>query len=143
MTQTPAWMIATALIAGALASPALAADCRGEIRGATAIVGTRLYNPFSPADLSDSHRIAVANVGSQPCRFALLFRSSAAQPKLGGMLLYQLFDPGNAALITNMPAALAPLARLNSALAASQVGNFEFRFALPRGQAAAPRPALW
>jgi hypothetical protein len=93
-----------------------------------------------PCRSHHSYRIAVANVGTAPCRFALLFRSKAAQPKLGVAFLYQIVDATNTALITTMPPAAAPAGRLDSVIAASQVGYLEFRLVIPRGQAAAPGP---
>jgi hypothetical protein len=122
----------------AIGTGAHAADCRGEIRGGTAIAGKTAYNPFSPVEISDQYRIVIANIGSGDCRYGLVFRSGAAQPKLGQALSYQITDQAHRELISNLPAAAAPIARSGAPLGASQTAQIAFEIRIPRGQCAAP-----
>jgi hypothetical protein len=133
------WLIA--MVAGmlaALASTTQAAVCRGQIGAGTTITGKTAYNPFSPADVSDSFQIAISNTGGDPCLYGLVFRSKAAQPKLGDTLIYNLADAANPALLTNLPAEMAPSARLRAPLAPGASTQMEYRLSIPRGQEAAP-----
>jgi hypothetical protein len=130
-----------ALALMAIAPAAHATACRGQIRTGTTVTGKTDYNPFSPADVTDSYQIGVSNTGADPCLYALVFRSRAVQPKLSGMLTYSLADPANAALLTNAPSAMAPAARLRAPLAPAATTQIEYRLSIPRGQSAAPSGA--
>jgi hypothetical protein len=132
----PVSILAAAL---ALMAPhANAAVCRGQIGAGTTVTGKTVYNPFSPADVGDSYQIGIVNTGTDPCLYALVFRSKAVEPKLGGTLLYGLADGANPALLTNAPAAMAPAARLRTPLAAATTTQIELRLSIQRGQYAPP-----
>ena len=133
------WLITIAAGAlAAIASPVHAAVCRGQIGAGTTVTGKTAYNPFSPAEITDSYQIGISNTGADPCLYALVFRSKAVQPRLGGTLLYGLADRANAALLTNAPSVMAPAARLRTPLAPAATTQIEYQLAIPRGQYAAP-----
>jgi hypothetical protein len=136
------WLITILAFAlAAIASSAHGADCRGQIGAGTTVTGKTAYDPYSPAEIADSYQIGIANTGADPCLYALVFRSKAVQPKLGGTLVYSLADGSNAALLTNAPPAMAPAARLRDPLPPAATAQIEFRLLIPRGQDAAPAGA--
>jgi hypothetical protein len=134
------------LLAGVLAALAtlatqpsgFAADCQGRIGAETAIASGTAYDPFSPTDLAEDHRISIGNTGSAPCSYGLVLRSRTARPVLGATLTYALIGATGTSLLTSAPAHLAPVARLPSPLAPSATGLAEVQLTIPRGQYAAP-----
>jgi hypothetical protein len=124
--------------AAGMASPLRAAECQGSIGPRTSIVGRTGYDPFNPADLADDFSLSISNTGAAPCGYALLFRSRAVHPVLGGTLTYDLTSQTGGSLLTNAPATLAPMAPLGAPLAPGGTGAIAFQLVIPRGQFAAP-----
>ena len=133
-----AWALLAALIAASHSGAA--SQCQGRLGPQTGIAGKTEYDPFNPADLTEDHRLFVVNTGADPCVFALLFRSLAARPVLGGRLAYDLVGSGGTSLLTSATVAAAPLLKLKAPLAASATASLDFRIVIPRGQLAAPGP---
>ena len=115
-----------------------AASCQGRLGIETNIVGKSNYDPFSPADLVDTYRISIRNTGSEPCLFALIFRSRANDLKLGNQLNYRLASADKSPLPTNAPAMTAATARSNRPILPAETAQFEYQLIIPRGQFAAP-----
>lgn len=126
------------LAASLLNGHAAATPCQGQIGAETSIIGKTDYDPYSAVDLSDNYHISISNIGSEPCAFALIFRSHEAVPKLGNQVSYQLANAAHDALLTNAPAASAPTARSDGPVPPSQTAQIDYQLMIPRGQFAAP-----
>jgi len=127
-----------ALLMVAVAGPAVAADCQGRIGPETSVTARESYDPFSPADLVDAHRIGIANTGAAACSYGLVFRARSPRPVLGGTLSYTIVGASGTELLTSLAGTLAPAARLAGPLAPSANASLEIQLVIPRGQHAAP-----
>jgi hypothetical protein len=122
----------------ATCSRAQAYDCRGRISAGTSVTGLTDYNPYSPIEILDAFRLTIANVGSDKCRYAVLFRSRSAQPKLGNTLSFAAVTATGANLLTTASASSAPTLFLDAPLSPDATGTIEYQIQIPRGQFAAP-----
>lgn len=140
MLRSMMGLVIAFIVAGLIFTRAHAESCQGRIGTETNILGKTDYDPYSAIDLTDSHRISVRNSGTAPCSFALIFRSRAAAPELGGQVRYWLADGVHASLLTNVRAEAAPAARSHGPIPASEAAYIDYQLKIPRGQFAAPGP---
>jgi hypothetical protein len=114
-----------------------AADCQGQIGAGTSVIGKTVYDPYSPIEVADFYDIGIVNTGAEPCSYALVFKSRAAQPKLGDMLVYRLADRQRATSL-GITSSIALTARLTKPVAPSETARAEYAVIVPRGQYAPP-----